>query len=201
MPGFTRESAARIASVVRHVERTAGTFGTTRRGKFDAKPGASDPLLFSFRCTLSTRDPEGEEEGPQPTITISRGFREVIGRPGLASGTVEAVAETTIDASAGYLCCSWTYSRGGTDDPLSEDEAGAWSDPFWFIESSLPVSDYETFYHRHAQIVDTGGVLSLYPLHLGDVVVHPMPPPTTGTHQVPRVNANGGWQQDDVRAR
>jgi hypothetical protein len=154
MPGFTRESAQRIASVVRHVERTAGTFGTTRRGKFDAPPGASDPLLFSFRCTLSTRDPEGEETEPVQEVCIAAGYKQIIGSAPVAVDATEFGV-----GSGGSIYCTWTHTTDTT--------AGAWSDPFWAY--GTPTTETDAVHVVILATVTSAGVITHR--HLGDVVV------------------------------
>jgi hypothetical protein len=161
MPGFTRESAQRIASVVRHVERTAGTFGTTRRGKFDAPPGASGPLLFSFRCTLSTREPVAPETEPARTVIVAAGQCRTIPVIEEAPGAWQLKDEIELDVTAAgkvYI----VYDKDTTT--FADAEFGAVPS---YTEGERVI--------EIAEISDDAGVYSLVQLHCGDIELPELP--------------------------
>lgn len=106
---------------------------------------------YSFRCRLTTRPPEGEEEEPVRQVLVGKGYLQVIGTE------PELVAETALDATSdGCVYIVWTYT--------TDSAAGSWGE----LTFGTPPAEDST--RRVVIIAEVSGD-ALLQRHLGDVVV------------------------------
>lgn len=112
---------------------------------------AAAPLDFSFRCYLATRDPMEGETSPQPTVVVTRGYRQVIG------GGYETVPEQPFDTGiGGSVYMTWTYSN--------DTSPGSWG----ALSYGTPPSEDA---HTRVVVIATVSSGTLLQRHLGDVSV------------------------------
>lgn len=112
---------------------------------------AASDIDFSFRCSLSTRDPVEGETAPQRVIIVTQGFRQIIG------GARESVPSQTFDAgTGGSVYMVWTYSN--------DTSAGSWGD----LSYGTPPAENA---QRRVVIIATMQSGVIKHRHLGDIIV------------------------------
>ena len=117
---------------------------------------AASTLRFSFKCSLTTRDPVAPETEPVLQVIVASGYRQVIGAAPVA------VNATAFDAgTSGSVYMVWTYTTDSTP--------GSWKD---FSGDPMAYGTAETEDEtKRVVILATYASGVLTQRHLGDVAV------------------------------